>query len=259
MRFSADRLCLASLTIFFSAELTLFVTGVTIAGEAVKIPNYFPLVLGAWWKYKNMEGTSKPSHYVLTVTKETTERKGRVAYVMSQILDPGPPEYDVFIKETGTIYQAQASSILGGTPSISYYEPPAVHVKTQLDDKSTWNWNGKIRLKVPAGEDVSPHRCTSTVSGPAEIEVPAGKFKTMKVTSIEVVEGPGSSYSRETHWFADGVGEVKGESVWGPLIDEVGNKVVRLKYPKNPIVVTSVLTEYFIPTSGKPLKPAPKP
>ena len=79
------------------------------------------------------------------------------------------------------------------------YDPPRQYLKNPLVAGATWNWSGKSTTLNEVQE-------SNQVIGLEMVEVPAGKFRAMKIVS-KVSEG--AAAMTKTYWYADGVGLVK--------------------------------------------------
>ena len=153
--------------------------------------SYYPLKAGNKWTYQIESDTAaKGSKLINQIAKiekingvslsrlETT-MKGRVAATEH-----------LSVNEKGVF----RDRVNGGEIT-----PPICMLKFPIKKGSTW----KVESKV--GEEKLSVSCKSDEE---EIEVPAGKFKTVKVVMDAEVVGAGIIVST-TYWFAQGVGVVK--------------------------------------------------
>jgi hypothetical protein len=79
------------------------------------------------------------------------------------------------------------------------YEPGKQYLKNPLIAGGKWRWAGKD----VGGNDVSE---SSEVMGLEWVDVPAGKFRAMKIISHV---SNGGTAAVKTYWYADGVGLIK--------------------------------------------------
>jgi hypothetical protein len=137
-------------------------------GAGTGVP-YFPTAVGAKWVYERVDGTEE----VVTVT--AVERDGDTLVVSRQSADGG--QYTKMIVSASGLRQGKDRA--GGEWGWL--------LKLGHDPSESW--------EVPAGG-------RRTVYAPEEVEVPAGRFKALRV----VWQRDGGTL---TSWYAPGVGEVK--------------------------------------------------
>ena len=180
--------------------LLLFVFGLALSCQPVATAqekkqdskSYYPLKVGNKWTYQVEsdavpKGNSKLMNQIAKIEKidgvslsrlETTAKGKVVASEHLSITDKG-------------IFRNRYN----GTE----VSPPICMLKFPIKKGSTW----KVESKV--GEEKLSVSCKSDEE---EIEVPAGKFKTVKVVMDAEVVGAGIIVST-TYWFSQGVGVVK--------------------------------------------------
>lgn len=181
------------------------------AKSAVKPPDYFPLGVGYWWTYKNVE---KNMEFTLKVTGK--EKIG---------------EYDTFKVETvasnGMVmiieYYAKVKGkvlmIRQDYPTSKMtvsYNPVREYLHNPLTLKDTWNWKGKGMMDVDIND-------TANVVKFENIQVPAGKFNTANVES-KLIQG--GAETLKSYWYAPEIGLVKSTTESGG----VKNTMELIKY-----------------------------
>jgi hypothetical protein len=178
-----------------AALVMCFLAGLPVAAKTpLPPPDYFPLVPGYWWTYKNVEKGWEFTIKVVGMEKignancykvETMAADGKVSFV----------EY--YTKDTGKVFVIR-QEFPSAKMSVDYnpireflHNPPKVG--------DSWNWKGKGMMDVDIDD-------TITVLEDAKVEVPAGKFSAAKVVS-KVIQG--GSETNKTYWYAPNVGLVK--------------------------------------------------
>ncbi len=153
---------------------------------------YYPLKAGNKWTYQIdsdavAKGSAKLSNQIAKMEKidgvslfrlETTAKEKVVASEHLSITDKG-------------VFRNRYNGI--------EVSPPICMLKLPIKKGSTWKTESKV------GDEKLSVSCKSDED---EIEVPAGKFKTVKVVMDAEVVGAGIIVSN-TYWFAQGVGIVK--------------------------------------------------
>jgi len=183
--------------------LVLLVFGLMLSFQApVKAQesrSYYPLKVGNKWTYQIesdtiAKGTAKLTNQIAKIEKidevplsrlETTAKGKIVASEHLSINDKG-------------IFRNRYNGI--------EVTPPICMLKFPVKKGSSWKTESNVgdeKLKVSCKSDEE------------EIEVPAGKFKTIKVIMDAEVTGAGIIVST-TYWFAQGVGVVKQHAVFDP-------------------------------------------
>ncbi len=97
--------------------------------------------------------------------------------------------------------------ILGSGDGKIVYYPPQTILKFPLKKGKSWVWKGTVN-KIFSG------MVTYTVNGMEEVEVPAGKFKAVKITAKADFAGPdGNNHQSDTiFWLVKDIGMVKTET-----------------------------------------------
>jgi hypothetical protein len=180
--------------------LILFVFGLALSCQPVATAqektqdskSYYPLKVGNKWTYQIEsdavpKGSSKLIHQIAKIDK-----KAGVSLAQLEIVarDKVTASEHLSITDKG---------IFRNNYNGEEITPPTCILKFPIKKNNTWkteSMGGKEKLNVTCKSDEE------------EIEVPAGKFKTVKVVSDAEVVGAGIIVST-TYWFAQGVGVVK--------------------------------------------------
>jgi hypothetical protein len=148
------------------------------------------------------------SVFELTEAVSEVERKGDVLRVTlsKQLNGARPAEWTFEASGTGVVLVATNGNSLA---------TPRPYLRLPAKAGSSWTWD----QEEPG---VAPAKITRTVAGWEEIEVPAGRFRPLKVeTKLETPRAPTLT---GTYWFAAGVGEVK-----AVLNTSIGEQTIVLK------------------------------
>jgi len=155
--------------------------------------DYFPLRVGDSWTYRHSEG----SKITFKVLSEEKQADGTARYLVEMV--SGARVHYLYSKPKGWVLQHRVSYPDEQTGLKVDYEPGRRHLQNPLVAGAKWNWNGKD----VGGNDVSE---ANQVIGPELVEVPAGKFRAIKI--IAHVSNGGTT-AVKTYWYADGVGIIK--------------------------------------------------
>jgi hypothetical protein len=170
------------------------------AKTAPAAADYFPLRAGDSWTYRHSEG----SQFTIKVLKEEKQPDGTLRYIVE--LHSGGLIHYTYSKPSGWVYLHRTDYTDQEGLKINF-QPPKPYLKNPLVAGAKWRW---------AGKDVSGNESTesSRVIGLEWVEVPAGKFRAMKIIS-EIASGGG--VVTKTFWYAPGVGCVKSWSESGQV------------------------------------------
>lgn len=163
------------------------------ASAASASGDYFPLRVGHLWTYRHSEG----SKFTYKVLSEEKQADGTARYVVELV--SGARLHYTYSKPKGWVLQHKVSYPDEQSGLKLDYEPARRHLQNPLVAGAKWSWNGKD----VGGNDVSE---SNQVIGPEWVEVPAGKFRAIKM--ISQVSNGGTTATR-TNWYAEGVGVVK--------------------------------------------------
>ena len=142
------------------------------------------------------------SAFELAEVVSEVEQKGDVVRVTmsKQLNGASPTEWTFEVTGTGVVLVATGGKDLA---------TPRPYLRLPAKPGSSWTWD----QEEPG---VAPAKVTRTVAGWEVVEVPAGKYRALKVETK--LESPRVPTLTGTYWFAPGVGEVK--AVLNTSIDE---------------------------------------
>ncbi|MDG2990316.1 DUF3108 domain-containing protein [Candidatus Synechococcus calcipolaris G9] len=163
-------------------------------------PDYFPLRVDDWWKYKNITGNGQTSEFQITVIGTTPQGDGSI-WFNTETKTSFQSFQDWYSKPAGLVIWHK--QFYPNNNQDVTFSPQRVSLKNPPKTGDTWQWQGKGMMGVDIEE-------TLRVTGTEEIIVPAGKFATMKVVA-DVVQG-GATVERRI-WFANHVGPVKIQTI----------------------------------------------
>jgi hypothetical protein len=192
--------------------VTLLLVPVAALAVAAPVPKdqkgvlYYPTTKDSKWTYSTRSPTGGVSETSEVVTDVEKKADGH---------DEGP--VGRVIKDRVTVFQKIEVSARGlsrvGAGGGAAMDPPRTLLKVGAKVGDTWDHNPKPGQGQP-GKYV--------FRGDEEVEVPAGKYKALKVEAdIEFTKG---QPSRVTYWYAPGVGQVKIVTK-----DDKGERVQELK------------------------------
>lgn len=164
-------------------------------GGSMASNDYFPLPVGANWKYRSTTADGKQSDFSIKVLNEEKEN-GNTLYLVETV-STFQPIHDWYSKSNGWVLMHREEYVKMGTKA--EYQPTKQFLKNPLTNGDSWQWKGKGMMGLEIDE-------SNQVSGPESVSVPAGTFEAMKV-STKVVQG-GAPVTK-TYWYAPGVGLVK--------------------------------------------------
>ena len=160
-------------------------------------PDYFPLRVGDWWKYRSTTADGKQSEFTVKVLSADKQADGTNLYLV-ETLTSFQPINDWYSKPSGWVLMHRIAYPKNEALKADY-QPVKQYLKNPLTAGASWSWKGKGMMAVDIEE-------TSQVAGPEAIEVPAGKFQAMKVET-KVIQG-GTPVTK-VYWFANWIGMVK--------------------------------------------------
>lgn len=160
-------------------------------------PDYFPLRVGDWWKYRSTTADGKQSEFTIKVLSDEKQGDGTNLYLV-ETLTTFQPINDWYSKPSGWVLMHRIAYPKNEALKAEYH-PVKQYLKNPLSVGSAWEWKGKGMMGVDIEE-------SSRVTSSEAVEVPAGKFLAMKVET-KVIQG-GTPVTK-TYWFANWVGMVK--------------------------------------------------
>ena len=158
------------------------------------IPNYTPMPLGAEWNYTSTTSAGTTMNIKQVVTKAAKRADGVWEYVVKNVSP----------QETLTDYEKRGGfvwAIKMAMPSMnhnSHWDGPKNVMLIHGGVGKSWEYKGKAN-------NVDTHQ-TYKITGAEEVEVPAGKFRAIKVKSVTKTAG---TTTEMTQWYVDGIGLVK--------------------------------------------------
>ena len=168
-------------------------------------PDYFPLRVGDWWKYRSTTADGKQSEFTIKVLSAEKQADGTNLYLV-ETLTSFQPINDWYSKPSGWVLMHRIAYPKNEALKADY-QPVKQYLKNPLTAGASWSWKGKGMMAVDIEE-------TSQVAGPEAIEVPAGKFQAMKVET-KVIQG-GTPVTK-VYWFANWIGMVKSTTDTGSV------------------------------------------
>src|SRR5882724_172152 len=160
-------------------------------------PDYFPLRVGDWWKYRSTTADGKQSEFTIKVLSDEKQGDGTNLYLV-ETLTTFQPINDWYSKPSGWVLMHRIAYPKNEALKAEY-QPVKQYLKNPLSVGSAWEWKGKGMMGVDIEE-------SSRVTSSEAVEVPAGKFQAMKVETRVIQGGPPVT---KTYWFANWVGMVK--------------------------------------------------
>ena len=130
----------------------------------------------------------------MKVLREEKQADGTVQYVVE--MTSGNELNYFYSKPDGWVLLHRTTYPKEETGMKIDYSPPKQYLKNPLTVGAKWTWAGKDGARE-----------SNEVVGQEWIEVPAGRFRAMKV--ISKVSLPEGGTTDKTYWFVDGVGLVK--------------------------------------------------
>jgi hypothetical protein len=182
-------------TIALALACVALIGSVTLAQKPKEPPpDYFPLRVNDWWKYRSTTAAGQQSEFTMKVSSADKTADGTVYLVE---IESGFPIQEWYSKPEGAVmWHKEAYPKSNATVAFS---PTRQYLKNPLATGASWSWKGSGMMNVGIEE-------SSSVSGPEAVTVPAGKFQAMKVTT-KVTQG-GQAVTK-TYWYANWVGLVK--------------------------------------------------
>ena len=170
---------------------TCFATlaGAAVAKEPKHIPDYFPLRVGDWWKYRSAY-SGKTSEFTITVVKKDGDLIEVDTTSTNLIQD--------WYKKTGDMVEVHKEAFPKNNMTVDF-KPVKKWLKNPMAVGDKWEWSGTGMMNTAMS---SHDECKASV----QVAVPAGKFSAMEVDS-KVNQG-GVDVAK-TYFYADGIGLVK--------------------------------------------------
>jgi hypothetical protein len=150
--------------------------------------DFYPAKVGTKWVYEDQTGE-------LTSAVSAVERKaGETVVTVLRDHGAGPPSpLEILVLSENGMFRVEA----GGMK----FDQPVCLVRFPIREGDKWD------VKVSGPKQLKHEKGSATTVGFEEVEVPAGKFKALRVEKI-VTTSTGVPL-RSTFWYAPGVGLVK--------------------------------------------------
>uniref|UniRef100_B8HM60 DUF3108 domain-containing protein n=1 Tax=Cyanothece sp. (strain PCC 7425 / ATCC 29141) TaxID=395961 RepID=B8HM60_CYAP4 len=161
-------------------------------------PDYYPLPINAWWKYQSTTSAGQKSEFKFEVVK--TEKQPDGTTWIQTAVTSGSQFFTWYSKPKGWVLEHKL--VYPQTNREGVYQPVKKFIQNPMAKGASWSWQGTGIMDVAIEE-------SSTVFGPEQVVVPAGKFSAMKVVT-DVSQG--GAKMKRTQWFANYVGMVKSET-----------------------------------------------
>lgn len=160
-----------------------------LAKDTKHIPDYFPLRVGDWWKYRSTYN-GNTSEFTITVVKKDGDLI-EVDTTSTNLIQ------DWYKKGNGLVEVHKEAYPKNNM--VAEFKPVKKWLKNPLVVGDKWEWSGTGMMNT----QISSH---DEVKAAVDVAVPAGKFSTMEVDS-KVNQG-GADVAK-TYFYADGIGLVK--------------------------------------------------
>jgi hypothetical protein len=166
-------------------------------------PDYFPLRVNDWWKYRSTTQTGATSEFTMRVAAAEKSPEGTVYEV---VIESAWPIKEWYSKPVGSVMWHREAYPKTGN-AVTAFAPARQLLMNPPAAGATWTWKGHGTMNVAIDE-------ASTVSGPESVTVPAGTFKAIKVVT-KLTQG-GTPVTK-TMWYANWVGMVRSTTDTGSV------------------------------------------
>jgi len=210
--------------------------------------DFFPLRVGDSWTYRHSEG----SEFTYKVLREEKQADGTVQYVVE--LTSGTTIDYYYSRPSGQVLLHRIVYPQEETGLKIDYNPAKPYLKNPLTVGAKWEWAGK---DVGQNDIAESHQ----VIGPEWVEVPAGRFRAVKMVSKVTM---GGAEAIKTFWYADGVGLVKSttEAKAASGLYKYGFELIDYSFRKGAVANPANVNPATTVTPATPTKtptPAPAP
>jgi hypothetical protein len=152
--------------------------------EKTKTPDYYPTALGSRWVYKVGE-----TEIATEVTAVEVKKDARLATISTLVNGKAVSTERISVSDKG-VFRDQINK--------ADLKPPLCILKSPLKSGDKWEVDSSVQDQ--------PMKMSFTAGGPEEVEVPAGKYKAVRVDADGTIAG---TQTKVTYWFAPDVGVVK--------------------------------------------------
>lgn len=187
----------AFILIFFLSGMSKIVAAETAGAD------YYPLKQGDKWTYDVWRVDGKGKKFTQEVTVPGTDKYDNQNYIILKQKDHRGTVRSFCLKDATGVYWKKIGASKSFTPEASsIFNPPIPILIFPLKAGYKWDWEGTLKIAF-INKKIKMH--CEVVAG-EEIEVPAGKFKCLK---IHIHQVRNEEVSDEYGWYAPGVGQVK--------------------------------------------------
>jgi len=195
--------------------LALF--GEVLAQQTPPPPDYFPAQVGLEWHYHITSSGGYEMDIKNVLTERTDPKETGYNVVIKSFSSQESVSY--YLKQPGWVYLLETK--MPQTGFTMDYVDDQKFLQNPLKVDSGWDWKGKA-VTATSSQDWEQ---SWNVVGTESVEVPAGKFSAVKVTSESTSSGVKTKY---VYWYVDKVGLVKSTTESsGQTTDMVLTKFVR--------------------------------
>lgn len=169
---------------------------VLVSAKPKPPPDYFPLRVNDWWKYRSTQASGAISEFTLAVISEDKRADGLLRRTV-ELSNPNPLIRDRYVKPTGSVLLVDEEYL--GSGGRASFDPPRPILQYPLRPGASWQWSGTGRggIRIEEASEVFPSE---------RVETPAGRFDAVKVV-VRIAQG--GAQATKTSWYAAGIGLVR--------------------------------------------------
>lgn len=182
--------------------LFFFILTLLFTSENISPLSYYPLTVGSQWEYQVFSNIKKENFLMKVIIEPPKDYQNKRYSVLTQQDKRGKMRSFITYDEKG-VYLKRTLLSKKLTPEVSAVHTPAIPVMIFPFEKGRkFHWQGKLKIAwinkniVMDGE----------VLGEEEIDVPAGKFRCVKLY-FKILKD--NKTSEQYGWYAPEVGQVK--------------------------------------------------
>lgn len=168
-----------------------------IFAEKAKVipPDYFPLKVGDWWKYR-WTSNGKSDEFTMKVMKTEKNTDNVMMYLIETTM-PTQVIQEWYSKPLGWVQVHK--TVYTKNNMTGEFTPVKKYLQNPLNTGATWEWKGTGMMGVEIEEK-------SMVKGNEGVVVPAGKFGSVRVDT-DVLQG--GAEVKKSYWYSNWIGLVK--------------------------------------------------
>lgn len=195
--------------------VALMMLTISVGAQRSSAPprDYFPLRVGNTWKYRHNEGLE----FSFKVVSAEKEADGNTVFLIEKSTSVKVLSW--YTNSGGWIVLRKDAYPEHEGLQVTF-KPPKQVLKNPLNPGASWSWKGKSVTQTDASE-------SNKVVGSEIVQVPAGKFRAMKVLSTITDAGAAKTV---TTWWVSGVGLVKSWTEAGAI--KYGFELVEYNFKK---------------------------